>query len=126
MPVSVTRTLRLKVKTDGYGWLKAAAVEVNQVWNWCNATSLDAADRNRRADAKFLSGFDLCNLSAGSHKYFEHINANSIQKVCCEYAGAGSGSLTSVSGNESSPPTTRRAGQYLPREKVKSVKAVAA
>jgi len=32
------RTLRLKVKTESYAWLNAAAVEVNHVWNWANAT----------------------------------------------------------------------------------------
>jgi putative transposase len=83
---SVTRTLRLKVKAESYGWLNQAAVEVNQVFNWANATSLDAADRNRRAQARFLSGFDLCNLSAGASEYFEHIGADSIQRICCEYA----------------------------------------
>ena len=79
-------TLRLKVKPESYSWLAAAAVEVNQVWNWANATSIDAADRNRRARAKFLSGFDLCNLSAGATEYFERIGADTIQRICCEYA----------------------------------------
>jgi hypothetical protein len=37
------RTLRLKVKAEGYAWLNAAAVEVNQVWNFANATSCKAA-----------------------------------------------------------------------------------
>jgi hypothetical protein len=36
------RTLRLKVKAEGYGWLNAAAIEVNQVWNFSNATSYKA------------------------------------------------------------------------------------
>ena len=78
--------LRLKVKPESYAWLAKAAVEVNQVWNWANATSLDAADRNRRANAKFLTGFDLCNLSAGATEYFDHIGADTVQRVCCEYA----------------------------------------
>jgi hypothetical protein len=60
------RTLRLKVKAESYPWLAAAALEVNQVFNWANATSIDAADRNRRAKARFLSGFELCRLSAGA------------------------------------------------------------
>jgi hypothetical protein len=33
------RTLRLKVKPEGYAWLNAAAIEVNQVWNFSNAAS---------------------------------------------------------------------------------------
>ena len=76
----------LKVKAESYPWLAGAAVAANQVWNWANATSIDAADRNRRASAKFLSGFDLCNLSAGATEYFERIGADTVQRVCCEYA----------------------------------------
>src|SRR5580700_999439 len=83
---SFTRTLRLKVRAEAYPWLNAAAVEVNQVFNWANATSIDAADRNRRAKAKFLSGFDLCNLSAGATEFFERIGADTIQRICVEYA----------------------------------------
>lgn len=86
MPLSVTRTLRLRVKRESYPWLRAAAVECNQVWNWANATSADAADRNKRANAKFLSGFDLNNLSAGAGEHFERIGADTIQRVNCEYA----------------------------------------
>jgi hypothetical protein len=37
------RTLRLKVKAEGYTWLNAAAIEVNQVWNYANATRYKAA-----------------------------------------------------------------------------------
>jgi putative transposase len=80
------RTLRLKVKAESYPWLAAAAVEVNQVFNWANATSIDAADRNRRANARFLSGFDLCCLSAGATECFERIGADTIQRICTEYA----------------------------------------
>ena len=36
-------TLRLKVKAEGYGWLNTAATEVNQVWNYANATSFKVA-----------------------------------------------------------------------------------
>ena len=86
MPRSATRTLRLRVKRESYPWLRSAAIEVNQVWNWANATSIDAADRNKRANAKFLSGFDLNNLSAGASAYFERIGADTIQRVNCEYA----------------------------------------
>jgi len=44
-----TRTLRHQAKPKSYAWLKAAAIEVNQVRSWANATSMEAADRNRRA-----------------------------------------------------------------------------
>jgi hypothetical protein len=36
---SVCRTLRLKVKSEAYRWLDAAAVEVNQVFNYCNQSA---------------------------------------------------------------------------------------
>lgn len=80
------RTIRLKVKAEAYRWLDAAAIEVNQVFNWANATSIDAADRNRRAIPKWLTGFDLNNLSAGATEYFDRIGAGTIQRVNGEYA----------------------------------------
>ncbi len=83
---SFARTLRLKVRGESYNWLNGAAAEVNACWNWANATSMDAADRNRRAVPKWLSGFDLNNLSAGSAEHFERINADCIQRVNGEYA----------------------------------------
>ena len=86
MVTEATRTLRLKVRAESYAWLDAAAREVNTVWNWANATSMDAADRTRRSNPKWLTGFDLCNLSAGASEYFERIRADTIQRVCCEYA----------------------------------------
>jgi hypothetical protein len=43
------RTLRLKVKREGYAWLNAAAIEVNQVWNFANAASYKAAPLRRSA-----------------------------------------------------------------------------
>jgi IS605 OrfB family transposase len=84
-PIEVTRTVRLRVKREAYPWLEAAALEVNTCWNWCNETSLLAA---RRTDLKrkWISGFDLCALSAGASEYFERIGADTIQRICTEYA----------------------------------------
>ena len=85
MPLSLPRTLRLKVRSEAYGWLNTAAIEVNQVFNYCNETAFTAAvrtDRNR----KWLSGFDLCHLTAGATEYFERIGADTIQRICTEYA----------------------------------------
>lgn len=81
-----TRTLRLKVKPEAYAWLNAAAIETNQVWNWANEVSMSAADRNKRSLPKWLSGFDLNNLSAGATEYFDRIGADSIQRINGEYA----------------------------------------
>jgi putative transposase len=85
MTSSFTRTLRFKVRPESYGWLGAAAVEVNQVFNYCNESSLLAATRT---DLKrwWLTGYDLCNLTSGSAQYFGRIGANTIQRICVEYA----------------------------------------
>lgn len=83
--VSVTRTLRLKVKTESYAWLNAAAIEVNQVWNWSAEVSEKAA-RPCTGERKWLTGFDLNNLSAGASEYFDKFGADTIQRVNGEYA----------------------------------------
>jgi len=82
---TVTRTLRFKVRREGYAWLEAAAVEVNQTWNWCNEVSYKAA-RPYSGPARWLSGFDLDKLSTGATKCFGHIGADTIQKVNAEFA----------------------------------------
>lgn len=78
-------TLRLKVKAESYPWLNVAAIEVNQVWNWGNATSAKAA-RPFAGRAKWLSGFDLDKLSAGASECFELIGSETIQRVNAELA----------------------------------------
>ena len=85
MALSFTRTVRMKVRTEAYGWLDAAAIEVNEVFNYCNETSLKAATRtdNKR---KWMSGFELCNLTAGATQYFDKIGADTIQSICTHYA----------------------------------------
>src|ERR1700691_5477680 len=85
MPVSFMRTIRLKVRAEAYSWLNAAAVEVNEVFNYCNETSLKVATRTD-TKRKWLSGFDLCNLTAGASPYFDKIGADTIQSICNHYA----------------------------------------
>jgi putative transposase len=85
MPHSFQRTLRLKVRGESYSWLNAAASEVNTVFNYCNETSFAAATRSD-LKRKWLTGFDLCDLTAGATEYFEHIGADTIQRICTEYA----------------------------------------
>jgi putative transposase len=85
MPLSFTRTLRLKVRAEAYSWLNAAAVEVNEVFNYCNETSLRAATRTD-SKRKWISGFDLCSLTAGASQYFDKIGADTIQSICVHYA----------------------------------------
>ncbi len=79
------RTLRFKVRSEVYAWLNAAAIEANRVWNYFNATSHKAA-RRFVGKPTWLSGFILCKLSAGASKYFEHIGADTIQRIATEYA----------------------------------------
>ena len=85
MTRSFPRTLKLKVRGESYRWLDAAAIEVNEVFNYCNDISCATATRTDRK-RKWLSGFDLCSLTAGASEYFEHIGADTIQRVCVEYA----------------------------------------
>src|SRR5579864_1872640 len=85
MPHLFTRTLKFKVRSESYRWLNTAATEVNQVYNYCNETSYLAATRTD-LKRRWLSGFDLCNLTSGATEYFEHIGADTIQRVCTEYA----------------------------------------
>jgi putative transposase len=85
MPPLFTRALRLKVRSEAYAWLNAAAIEVNQVFNYCNETSLKAATRTD-LKRKWLTGFDLCSLTAGATEYFDKIGADTIQSVCNHYA----------------------------------------
>ncbi len=85
MSRSFIRTLRLKVRLESYAWLSAAAIEVNEVFNYCNETSLKAATRTD-TKRRWLSGFDLCNLTAGACRYFDKIGADTIQSICTHYA----------------------------------------
>jgi putative transposase len=77
--------LRLKVKAEGYAWLNAAATEVNQVWNYANATSYKAA-RPFAGKGKWLGAYDLDKLTAGATDYFERIGSDTIQRVNAEFA----------------------------------------
>ncbi len=79
------RTLRFKVKLEAYPWLKMAATEVNQVWNFANATS-EKAGRPFSGPPRYLSAFDLDKLTAGSSRCFERIGSDTIQRVNAQYA----------------------------------------
>jgi hypothetical protein len=60
VPPICLRTLRLKVQPESYPWHNAAAIEVNQVWNYANEVSA-------RAARPFV-------------EYFEHIGSDTIQR----------------------------------------------
>src|SRR5271156_2330569 len=79
------RTLRLKVRTEGYRWLNEAAIEVNAVWNYANATSFKAA-RPFAGPSKWLTAYDLDKLTAGATEYFAHIGSETIKRINAEFA----------------------------------------
>ena len=78
------RTLRLKVRAEGYAWLNAAATEVNDVWNFANATSYKAA-RPFAGHSKWLTAFDLDKLTAGATEHFKRIGSATIQRINAEF-----------------------------------------
>jgi IS605 OrfB family transposase len=79
------RTLRLKVKREGYAWLNRAAIEVNQVWNYSNEVSYKATCPFA-GTSRWLGAFDLDKLTAGATEFFAHIGADTIQRVNAEFA----------------------------------------
>ncbi len=79
------RTLRFKVHPSLCRWLDRAAIEVNQVWNYCNEISYKSV-RPFVGAPKWLTGYDLCTFTAGACHEFDCIGADTIQRVCCEYA----------------------------------------
>lgn len=83
------KTIHLKVKPEAYPWLDRAAIEVNQVWNYCNETSMKALEPGtERPNGKWLSGYDLGKLTTGMTYYFKHIGADTINTVCIRYAAS--------------------------------------
>jgi hypothetical protein len=76
------QTYHYRIKdSSGVAWLNAAAESVNYVWNYCNNTASHALKR----DGKWLTGFDLNNLTAGTSKELG-LAATTIQAVCEQYA----------------------------------------
>lgn len=85
--MSQIKTIHLKVKSEAWPWLDRAAIEVNQVWNYCREVSDKALEPGtERPNGKWLSGFDLGKLTSGMTYYFECIGADTIQDICREYS----------------------------------------
>ena len=103
-----TLTIRCKVRPEAWSWLEHAGREVNQVWNYVNATSYESLNGYVRKSlppvtsskpakptksissktheqAKWLSAFDLSALVAGCGEVFEKIGVDVAQKVCGEF-----------------------------------------
>ena len=73
-------TVKLRLKDKHSALLDRQARAVNYVWNYCNETQQRAVRDGRR----WLSAFDLCNLTAGSSKDLG-LHSHTIQGVCRQY-----------------------------------------
>jgi putative transposase len=74
-------TYKFRVKDKHAKRLNEMARAVNFVWNYCNETAYEYL----RKKEKWLSGFDLNNLTAGTSKLL-NLNSDSIQAVCETFA----------------------------------------
>ena len=79
------KTLRVKVRPDTWCWLDMAAREVNMVWNHVNELCAKAA-RPYYGPGKWLSGFDVAALLAGTSKELDCLPAHTITRIAVEHA----------------------------------------
>ena len=80
---TATKTLQLRIKDKHARVLCQMAREVNQVFNFCNDTSVRAI----RERCQWLSGYELQKLTAGfSQCDGIAIGSGTVQIVCAEYA----------------------------------------
>jgi transposase len=77
------KTAKIKIRPECYGWLQAAAAEVNFVWNYCRWVS----EKSLRDRAKPLSPFELINLTSGVTKADTamRVGQATVSKVAAEY-----------------------------------------
>ena len=81
--MKIIKTLQLRIKDKHASVLVQMAREVNQVFNFCNETSMRAI----RERHQWLSGYDLQKLTAGFTKCDGvTVGSASVQLVCVEYA----------------------------------------
>jgi putative transposase len=81
--MKITKTLRLRVKDKHSRLLAKMARDVNQVFNFCNETSMRAI----RERHQWLSGYDLQKLTAGFCSCDGvTVSGSTVQSVCAEYA----------------------------------------
>ncbi len=80
-----TKTLNFKVKPEAWAWLDQAAREVNQVWNFINASS-EKALRPYYGKGRWLSAFDINKeLLTGCGSCFDKIGSDIAQSVSTEF-----------------------------------------
>lgn len=76
-----TRVLRLRIKDKHAKHLLEQSREVNQVWNYCQETSLKILAREHR----FCTGYDLDQLTAGATKEGLGLHSQTMQAISAEY-----------------------------------------
>jgi putative transposase len=76
----MTLTYHFRLKDKHSSNLNRQAKAINFVWNYCNEIQRYAV-KNKR---KWLSGYDLCKLTAGTSKEL-NLRSASIQRTCIQY-----------------------------------------
>jgi putative transposase len=84
-PTPALKVLRVKVRPDSWGWLNEASNEVNLVWNHVNELCAKAA-RPFYGPGKWLTGYEVDRLLAGSYKHMEFLGAHTVSRVAIEHA----------------------------------------
>jgi putative transposase len=77
----LTRVLRVRIKDKHASFLLAQALEVNQVWNFCNETGSKILER----EGRFCSNYDLDALTAGATKEGLSLHSQTVQAISSEY-----------------------------------------
>ena len=96
-------TYGYRIKDKHATRLRAQARAVNFVWNYCNETQMKAARDGR----KWLSGYDLWKLVAGSTKEGLDLHSHSAMRVCFQYD---SSPVSIISRGCAGDPDARSAG----------------
>ncbi len=73
-------TYKFRLKDKHTKELNRQARQVNFVWNYCN----DLQQRTVRAHRKWLTGYDLINMTSGSCKDLD-LHSNTIHQICLQY-----------------------------------------
>ncbi|WP_429500775.1 RNA-guided endonuclease InsQ/TnpB family protein (plasmid) [Robbsia andropogonis] len=85
--MEAVKTLKLRIKDKHAKAMLAMARDVNTVWNFCNETQFRSLKRYCNRPKVWLSGFDLCALTAGFSKCEGiQVGSGTVQQVCKEYA----------------------------------------
>ena len=81
------KTLRLRIKDKHAKAMLSMSRDVNTVWNFCNETQYRSLKRYTNRPKVWLSGFELCGLTAGFSKCEGvAVGSGTVQQVCKEFA----------------------------------------